>query len=69
MRVATAYDLPRGPRPCAIAAAMAAAENAWRKQLTGVTIADSSSTVAGQAPGTAARIERSPHSLTNAERP
>lgn len=46
-------------RPCAIAAAMGAAEEAWREQLRNVTIADISSTVAGQAPGTAARIERS----------
>jgi Rrf2 family protein len=45
-------------RPCAIAAAMAAAEKVWRAQLAGVTIADISATVAGEAPGTAAKIER-----------
>jgi len=48
---------PMCRRPCAIAAAMARAESAWRDQLADVTIADVSATVAGQAPGTAARIE------------
>ncbi len=55
-------------RPCAIAAAMADAEAAWRGHLAGVTIADISSTVASRAPTAASRIERSIAELQSKER-